>query len=720
MQSRLPVSSLTCVELGEANGGIVIDISEGGLALTTAMGVPTESLTRMRIQVPKSREWIDVNGQIRWKSESRRKAGFRFVDLSERDRKRIEKWIFQESSPQGNAEQTAAVIGEARQSSREVPPPSSDSLMPGLATPSVAGERQTKDSNPSADSLAGWPSIEKFIPKLPPPQRETVPDGQEHAEEQISISDQRLYERHGVKGLAFMELGECNGGVILDISEGGVSVCAAVTLTDDYLPHMRFQLPPNKQWIEASGRVVRLDEAKTLAGIEFIDLSPEASMRISEWVASEASADESPSGRTEAYNKTARLLEILTVLAPEKTIPGSVPAAMSGTASPEKIIPSAEEVPVPAPQMAPVLLEARAPVIVPPAALPIRKPMPKTNFESSASPVRAQTSPAVGRPSWRTLAISVSLATLLSFAGAWIVAQRAAREQVLRMMGNAPAGKAEPEYAKQPPPPLTSSSAPALPAEIPRPPAKSATSASGSAVTGVSNTSLATASAQREAAVLSARSRVMSAPGTESKNPLPQGNGVKSPASTIATTAPARPPEPPLAQDLGSKSPLAKEMRSASSNSIASQPADSPKAGADAKQASLPAAQLPVDAEISKGAVSVSYSPYPSIRIPPELKSQTSRLGTSLRIGQLLSRVDPVYPEDAERQKIEGTVKLHVIIDREGAVQSVQVINGPSSLAPAAASALRQWRYKQTLFGGQPIETEEDVTVVFRMTKLPS
>ena len=212
----------------------------------------------------------------------------------------------------------------------------------------------------------------------------------------------------------------------------------------------------------------------------------------------------------------------------------------------------------------------------------------------------------------------------------------------------------------------------------------------------------------------------MSGPGTESENPPPQGNGVKSPASTTATTATARPPEPPLAPHLGSKSPLAKETSSASSNSIASQPADSPKAGADAKQASLPAAQLPVDAAISKGAVSVSYSPYPSIRIPPELKSQTSRLGTSLRIGQLLSRVDPVYPEDAERQRIEGTVKLHVIIDREGAVQSVQVINGPSSLAPAATSALRQWRYKQTLFGGQPIETEEDVTVVFRMTKLPS
>ena len=139
---------------------------------------------------------------------------------------------------------------------------------------------------------------------------------------------------------------------------------------------------------------------------------------------------------------------------------------------------------------------------------------------------------------------------------------------------------------------------------------------------------------------------------------------------------------------------------------------------AEVKPAPLPPAKLPVPEEIAKGAVSVSYSPFPSIRIPPELKSQTSRAGTSLQIGQVLSRVDPVYPEDAERQRIEGTVKLHVIVGREGAVQSVQALNGPPSLVLAATSALQQWRYKQTIFGGQPIEAEQDVTVVFRMTKL--
>src|SRR5712692_4813655 len=137
LQSRLPVSLLTCVELGEANGGIVVNISEGGLALTAAMKVPAESLTRLRIQLPKSRQWIDVNGQIRWNSESRKKAGYRFVDLSENDRKRIEEWIFQESSPRGNEGKTTAAPGEAKKPPRELRPLSLRSVMPGLAAPGV-------------------------------------------------------------------------------------------------------------------------------------------------------------------------------------------------------------------------------------------------------------------------------------------------------------------------------------------------------------------------------------------------------------------------------------------------------------------------------------------------------------------------------------------------------------------------------------------------------
>jgi hypothetical protein len=36
-------------------------------------------------------------------------------------------------------------------------------------------------------------------------------------------------------------------------------------------------------------------------------------------------------------------------------------------------------------------------------------------------------------------------------------------------------------------------------------------------------------------------------------------------------------------------------------------------------------------------------------------------------------------------------------------------------LAKAAIRAIRQWHYSLTLVGGQPVETEQDVVVTFRL-----
>jgi TonB family protein len=124
-----------------------------------------------------------------------------------------------------------------------------------------------------------------------------------------------------------------------------------------------------------------------------------------------------------------------------------------------------------------------------------------------------------------------------------------------------------------------------------------------------------------------------------------------------------------------------------------------------------PAAQQP----ISQGSVTVSFSTYPSLRIPRELRSQAAR--AKLRIGQVVSRIDPIYPKDAERQRIEGTVKLHAIIGTDGSVKGLEEISGPPLLVPAAASAVRQWRYQPTLLSYQPIETAQDVTIVFRLSR---
>jgi TonB family protein len=120
--------------------------------------------------------------------------------------------------------------------------------------------------------------------------------------------------------------------------------------------------------------------------------------------------------------------------------------------------------------------------------------------------------------------------------------------------------------------------------------------------------------------------------------------------------------------------------------------------------------------EIRQGSISIETRGYPSIRIPPELKQEAARSGASLQIGEPVARVAPLYPEDAERQGVEGTVKLRVVITKDGAVQNLEVLAGPSLLATAAVNAIRQWHYRPTLLGDQPVEVVEEITVVFRIT----
>ena len=85
----------------------------------------------------------------------------------------------------------------------------------------------------------------------------------------------------------------------------------------------------------------------------------------------------------------------------------------------------------------------------------------------------------------------------------------------------------------------------------------------------------------------------------------------------------------------------------------------------------------------------------------------------------LTYRFDPNYPVDARAQNVEGTVTLRLAIDSSGAVQSVTPLGGPAILIPAAAAAAKEWRFLPALLNGQPVETEQDVKVDFRLPRSP-
>jgi TonB family protein len=79
----------------------------------------------------------------------------------------------------------------------------------------------------------------------------------------------------------------------------------------------------------------------------------------------------------------------------------------------------------------------------------------------------------------------------------------------------------------------------------------------------------------------------------------------------------------------------------------------------------------------------------------------------------LLRRVEPDYPSEARDQRIQGTLVMKVIIGKDGLVERVSRVEGDSQLAVAAATAIRQWRFKPLLRNGQPTGFESQITLNF-------
>ena len=75
--------------------------------------------------------------------------------------------------------------------------------------------------------------------------------------------------------------------------------------------------------------------------------------------------------------------------------------------------------------------------------------------------------------------------------------------------------------------------------------------------------------------------------------------------------------------------------------------------------------------------------------------------------------VRPEYPLLARQMKVQGAVLLNALIGKDGGIQNLQVLSGPAILADAAREAVKQWRFKPYLEGGQPVETEAKITVDF-------
>ena len=83
VHQRLDDLRASLVELGGNNSGIVLNVSEGGMAILSAEDLNENGLRNLRFQAPEFEHWIETAAEIAWISDSKKQAGIRFKGLSE-------------------------------------------------------------------------------------------------------------------------------------------------------------------------------------------------------------------------------------------------------------------------------------------------------------------------------------------------------------------------------------------------------------------------------------------------------------------------------------------------------------------------------------------------------------------------------------------------------------------------------------------------------------
>lgn len=151
------------------------------------------------------------------------------------------------------------------------------------------------------------------------------------------------------------------------------------------------------------------------------------------------------------------------------------------------------------------------------------------------------------------------------------------------------------------------------------------------------------------------------------------------PSQPIQPAQPSQPPQPP-------------------------QPAQAPPAQPKPDQANQPAPPSPPAATLAPAAppaVPTNATPATpaTAPVPP---TQEKIVVENVEAGQLIEAPHPVYPDEARKQQITGTVKVSIEIGEDGHVISAKATGGPAALRGAAVEAAYKARFQPTKVKGKP------------------
>lgn len=84
---------------------------------------------------------------------------------------------------------------------------------------------------------------------------------------------------------------------------------------------------------------------------------------------------------------------------------------------------------------------------------------------------------------------------------------------------------------------------------------------------------------------------------------------------------------------------------------------------------------------------------------------------------QILSKSEPLFPENAKKKNITGFVRLLITIDQNATVKSIDIIeaNPEGYFETAAIEAVKSWKFAAAFQNGSPVESSMKRKIEFKL-----
>jgi TonB family protein len=173
--------------------------------------------------------------------------------------------------------------------------------------------------------------------------------------------------------------------------------------------------------------------------------------------------------------------------------------------------------------------------------------------------------------------------------------------------------------------------------------------------------------------------------------------------------------EPPAAEQARQQAAQQAAQQQAAADKVAQQAAQQQAAADETKQQAAQKARLkPVPEQRPQPNLRAKPpTPAPSPDLPAAANNGPIRVAENVQAAKLISQPKLNAPPAAKGARVQGTVRMHVLIGVDGKVKNATVLSGPQPLQAAALENARQRRYQPTIVEGKPVEVETDISITF-------